>query len=82
MWFETHGLCVTAAVIYQLSYEDPHTLGAGQFGKFILTRERNETQNEDGVNRGNTNLKIKNSYFRSSNHFHFIFHFFHGLRWT
>ena len=24
-----------------------HTLGAGQFVEFILTRERNETQNDD-----------------------------------
>ena len=24
-----------------------HTLGAGQFDEFILTRERNETQNDD-----------------------------------
>ena len=31
------------------------TLGAGQFVEFILTRERNETRNDD-VNCGNTNL--------------------------
>ena len=29
--------------LYQLSYEDPYTVGAGQFADFILTRERNET---------------------------------------
>ena len=32
-----------------------HILRAGQFVEFILTRERNETQNDD-VNCGNTNL--------------------------
>ena len=32
-----------------------HTLEAGQFVEFILTRERNETYNDD-VNCGNTNL--------------------------
>ena len=32
-----------------------HILGAGQFVEFILTRERNETQNDD-VNSGNTNF--------------------------
>ena len=26
---------------------ETHTLGAGQFVEFILTRERNETQNDD-----------------------------------
>ena len=36
-----------------------HTLGAGQFIEFILTRERNaETQNEDDVNCGNTKSNI------------------------
>ena len=42
---QTHGLCVSAAVLCHWSYEDRHTLGAGQFVDFIeiLTRERNET---------------------------------------
>ena len=33
-----------------------HTLGAGQFVAFILTRGRNETQSEDDIDCGNTNL--------------------------
>ena len=33
-----------------------HLLGAGQFVELILTRERNNYYNEDGVNCGNTNL--------------------------
>ena len=33
----THGLCISAAVLYQLS----HTLRVGQFVEFMLTRERN-----------------------------------------
>ena len=37
----THGLCVSAAVLYQLSYGKTHILGAGQFIEFILTRDRN-----------------------------------------
>ena len=36
-----------------------HTLGVGQFVEFILTGERNETYNEDDVNCGNTNFKMK-----------------------
>ena len=33
-----------------------HTSGAGQFVEYYLTRERNETKNEDDVNCGNTIL--------------------------
>ena len=51
------GLWVCAAVLCQLNYEDQHiTLGAGQFIEFILTRETNETENEDNVNCRNINL--------------------------
>ena len=49
----THGLCVIAAVRYQLSYEDLYI--AGQFVVFFFTRERNETWNDD-VNCRDTNL--------------------------
>ena len=34
----THGLCVSAAVLYQLSYEDQY-IGSRQFVEFILTGE-------------------------------------------
>ena len=33
-----------------------HQLGADQFVEFILTRKRNETQNEDDMNCENTNF--------------------------
>ena len=53
-----HGLWVNAAVLYQLSYEDPY-IGSRPFIEFILTRERNaETQNENDVNCGNTKSNI------------------------
>ena len=37
----TYGLCVSAAVLYQLSYENP-MMGADQFIEFIFTRDRNK----------------------------------------
>ena len=37
----THCLCVSAAVLCQLSFEDP-CIGTGQFAEFIFTRECNE----------------------------------------
>ena len=43
------------------------TLGAGQFVEFILTREWNETWNEDDVNCKNTNL-YENNYDHSMFH--------------
>ena len=36
-----------------------HKLEAGQFVEFILTRERNETYNEDDMNCGNTCVEVK-----------------------
>ena len=38
---QTHGVCVSAGMLYHLSYK-AHTLGAGQFVEFILIRERCE----------------------------------------
>ena len=52
-----NGLCVSAAVLYQLSYEDPYIGSSPVCWWFILTRERNETSNEDHVDCGNTNFK-------------------------
>ena len=43
------------------------TLGAGQLAEFILTREWNETWNEDDVNCRNTNLN-ENNYHHSMFH--------------
>ena len=43
----THGLCVSASVLYHLSYMKTHTLEAGQFVDFIL-------KHEDDVNCENT----------------------------
>ena len=45
------GFRVSAAVLYQLSYED-HILGAGKFVELILTRERNNAWNGDDELRG------------------------------
>ena len=41
---QTHGPCISAAVLYHLSYNymKSHTLGAGQFVGLTLTHERNE----------------------------------------
>ena len=38
----THGLCVSAAVLYQLSYEDPY-VGSRPIYWIGRTRERNKT---------------------------------------
>ena len=38
----THGLCVSAAVLHQLSYEDPY-IGSRPIDWIYRTRERNET---------------------------------------
>ena len=52
----THGLCVRAALLYQLSCEDPY-IGSRQFVEFFLISERSETQSDD-VNYGNTIVTI------------------------
>ena len=49
----THGLCVSAAVLHQLSYEDPY-VGSRPIYWIHRTRERNETY-EYYVNCGHTN---------------------------
>lgn len=36
-------------------------MGVGKFVEFILTSKRNETENEDDTNKGNTNLNEKKS---------------------
>ena len=41
---QTHGLCVSAAEVYQLSYEAP-SVGPDQLVEFIFTRDRSETWN-------------------------------------
>ena len=49
----THGLCVSAVVLHQLSYEDPY-VGSRPIYWIHRTRERNETY-EYYVNCGHTN---------------------------
>ena len=38
---QIYGLCDITAVLYQLSYEDPHIV-IGSICRVVLTRERNE----------------------------------------
>ena len=49
----TLGLCISAAVLHQLSYEYTHTLGAGQFIEFIVPVKG--MKHEYYVNCGHTN---------------------------
>ena len=39
----SHGFCVSASVLYQLSYEDPD-VGADQLIEFIFTCDKNDTR--------------------------------------
>ena len=50
---QTHGLCISAEVLHQLSYEDPY-VGSRPIYGIHRTRERNETY-EYYVNCGHTN---------------------------
>ena len=59
----THGLCVSAAMLYHLSYEGL-TLGAGQFVEFIFTVK--EMKYEKDVSSWHRNTNFKWGYDRRS----------------
>ena len=53
-----NGLCVSAAVLYQLSYEDPY-IGSGPIWGDRLNRERNKTLHEGNVNCRKTSVNLR-----------------------
>ena len=64
----THGLCLSAAVLYHLSYEDPY-VGRRPIYGIHRTRERNETY-EYYLNCGHTNEMKKWSTGMITSSFH------------